>query len=161
MDETPSSIMFIQDGLKRNIEGLGRSTIFIMITLLAVGKVKEPFLKEGLQEYLTRIRKYTKIEYREVDMLTIPDGYVTALDEHGKEYTSTDFAQYLKPKLLEQKNLVFLIGGAEGIPKNILAQCHDIIALSKMTFPNQMVRMIFAEQIYRALTILHGEPYHK
>lgn len=132
-----------------------------MITILATGKVRERYIKEGMEEYFTRLQKYAKVVYVEKDNLNVPEGYVIALDEKGKQYTSEQFAGFLKKKTLEQKNITFIIGGAEGIPHDIKVRCHETIALSAMTFPNQLVRLIFVEQLYRACTIMKGEKYHK
>jgi 23S rRNA (pseudouridine1915-N3)-methyltransferase len=132
-----------------------------MITILATGKVRERYIKEGMEEYLMRLQKYAKVTYVEKDNLNVPEGYVIALDEKGKQYTSEQFAGYLKKKTLEQKNITFIIGGAEGIPAEIKAKCNEMIALSAMTFPNQLVWVIFVEQLYRAFTIIKEEKYHK
>ncbi len=132
-----------------------------MITFLCVGKVRDQYVKEGMQEFQTRLTKYTNFQYKETDELTIPEGFVIALDEHGKEFTSQEFSTFLSKKTLENKNITFLVGGATGISKDILKQCHSTIALSQMTYPNQLVRLIFIEQLYRAFTIIKGEPYHK
>ena len=132
-----------------------------MITILATGKVRERYIKEGMEEYLTRLQKYAKVNYVEKERLNVPDGFVIALDEKGKHYTSEQFAGYLKKKTLEEKYITFIIGGAEGIPAEIKSRCKETIALSAMTFPNQLVRVIFFEQLYRACTIMKGENYHK
>jgi len=121
-----------------------------MITILATGKVRERYIKEGMEEYLTRLQKYAKVVYVEKERLNVPDGFIIALDEKGKQYNSEQFASYLKKKMLEEKNITFIIGGAEGIPNEV-----------KLTFPNQLVRVIFLEQLYRACTIMKGENYHK
>ncbi len=132
-----------------------------MITILATGKVRERYIKEGMEEYFIRLQKYAKVMYVEKDNLNVPEGYVIALDEKGKQYTSEQFAGFLKKKTLEQKNITFIIGGAEGIPTEIKGRCQETMALSAMTFPNQLVRLIFVEQLYRAFTIIKGEKYHK
>ena len=135
--------------------------IYTMITILATGKVRERYIKEGMEEYLTRLQKYAKVVYVEKESLNVPDGFVIALDEKGKQFTSEQFAGYLKKKTLEEKNIRFIIGGAEGIPSEVKLKCQETIALSEMTFPNQLVRLIFVEQLYRAFTIMKGENYHK
>ncbi len=132
-----------------------------MITILATGKVRERYIKEGMGEYLTRLQKYAKVSYVEKESLSVPEGFVIALDEKGKQYTSEQFAGYIKKKTLEEKNITFIIGGAEGIAADVKLRCQEKIALSAMTFPNQLVRVIFLEQLYRAFTIIRGEKYHK
>ena len=86
---------------------------------------------------------------------------VILLDEHGKEYSSMEWAGVLERKLSSSgRDIVFIIGGAYGFSQEVYARCNGKISLSKMTFPHQMVRVIFAEQLYRALTIMKGQPYH-
>ena len=83
------------------------------------------------------------------------------LDEHGRELRSVEFANYLERQLASGgKRLVFAVGGAYGFSEAVHRRCQDNLSLSKMTFSHQMVRTIFAEQLYRAFTILKGEPYH-
>ncbi|MDD4009934.1 MAG: 23S rRNA (pseudouridine(1915)-N(3))-methyltransferase RlmH, partial [Fermentimonas sp.] len=90
-----------------------------------------------------------------------PTDYVVLLDDKGKNYSSPEFAGYIEKKMHSvPKRLVFLIGGPYGFSKNIYDVANEKISLSKMTFTHQMVRMIFTEQLYRALTILNNEPYH-
>ena len=87
--------------------------------------------------------------------------WVVVLDERGREYTSVEFAGYLEQKMLAgTRRLVFVVGGPYGFAEAVYARANDKVALSKMTFSHQMVRMIFVEQFYRAMTILKGEPYH-
>ena len=134
-----------------------------MITILALGKIKQPFVQQGMNEFLKRLQHYTKVEYLEKNSLNLDNlnGYLIALDEHGQQFTSTEFAQFLKKIDLENKNIIFIIGEAEGLSEEILKKCSKTISLSKMTFPTQLVRLIFAEQLYRAFTIINHEPYHK
>ena len=90
-----------------------------------------------------------------------PTDDVILMDEHGKEYTSVDFASILQRKIsLEGKDMVFVIGGAYGFSEEVYKRANSKISLSKMTFSHQMVRAIFTEQLYRAFTIMRGEPYH-
>jgi len=129
-----------------------------MIRILGLGKVKEAYVKEVLQEYIKRLSKYAKVEYLDGSLEAVK-GFVIALDEKGKEFTSKEFSDYIKKVNLENKDITFVIGEAEGLPKNL--KYEEKISLSKMTFPNQMVRVIFVEQLYRAFTIIKGEKYHK
>ena len=85
---------------------------------------------------------------------------VVLLDEHGKEFRSVDYADWLQKKQNTAKRLVFVIGGAYGFSKAVYDRANEKISLSKMTFSHQMVRLIFVEQLYRACTIIKGEPYH-
>jgi 23S rRNA (pseudouridine1915-N3)-methyltransferase len=90
-----------------------------------------------------------------------PTDDVILLDEHGKEYSSVEFASLLQKKIsYEGKDIVFVIGGAYGFSEAVYKRANSKISLSRMTFSHQMVRAIFAEQIYRAFTIMKGEPYH-
>ena len=153
------------------------------IVLLTVGKTDVKWVKEGLDLYASRLGHYvpfqvTEIpELRKVSALTQaqikekegelilkqigPQDVLVLLDEHGHEYRSLEFADHLQ-KLLSRgaKNLVFCVGGAYGFSDAVYARSQDKISLSRMTFSHQMVRTVFAEQLYRAFTILKGEPYH-
>lgn len=87
--------------------------------------------------------------------------FVILLDERGKEFTSREFATYIDKKTLSLPgNLVFVIGGPYGFSKEVYERANDKVSLSKMTFSHEMVRLFFVEQLYRAMTILRGEPYH-
>lgn len=153
------------------------------ICLLVIGKTDASYIKEGIAEYEKRLARYVPYE-----MKVLPDvknaknlteglqkekegemilqqfqagDFIVLLDERGQQYTSVQFAQYLSRKMLGGiKRLVFVIGGPYGFAGEVYKLADDKISLSKMTFSHQMVRMIFAEQIYRAMTILKGEPYH-
>ena len=85
---------------------------------------------------------------------------VVLLDEHGKEYRSIEFARWLEQKRNTARRLVFVIGGPYGFSKDVYARANEQVSLSKMTFSHQMIRLTFTEQIYRACTIIKGEPYH-
>ena len=87
--------------------------------------------------------------------------YVVLLDEHGKEFTSVDFSAYIERKMQSvPKRLVFIIGGPYGFSKEIYGRANEKISLSKMTFPHDLIRLVFTEQLYRAFSIIHHEPYH-
>jgi 23S rRNA (pseudouridine1915-N3)-methyltransferase len=98
----------------------------------------------------------------EMFMSAIQQGdWVTLLDERGKEFTSRDFASYIDKKMITiPKNLIFIIGGPYGFSKAMYDRANEKLSLSKMTFSHEMIRLFFVEQIYRAMTILKGEPYH-
>ena len=90
-----------------------------------------------------------------------PGDVVVLLDEHGKEMRSLEFADYMKRKMnTVNKRLVFIIGGPYGFSEKVYQAAHEKISMSKMTFSHQMIRLIFVEQVYRAMTILNGGPYH-
>jgi 23S rRNA (pseudouridine1915-N3)-methyltransferase len=153
------------------------------ITLLTVGKTDKDWVKQGLNIYISRLQHYIPFniseipELKNVSALTKeqikdkegelilksikPADDVILLDEHGKEYTSTGFASFLQKKMaLEGRDIVFVIGGAYGFSDAVYKRANSKISLSQMTFSHQMVRAIFAEQLYRAFTIMKGEPYH-
>jgi 23S rRNA (pseudouridine1915-N3)-methyltransferase len=153
------------------------------ITLLLVGKTEEAYLREGVGIYLNRLRHYIRIDFVEVNELKntrglsqeqqkdkeaelilkklLPTDQVILLDEKGTTLTSQQFAEFLDKKALSSvNNLVFIVGGPYGFHDNVYRRANDKISLSRMTFSHQMVRLFFAEQLYRAFTILRGEPYH-
>lgn len=153
------------------------------ITLLTVGKTDRAWVKDGLDIYLSRLKYYIPFSIIEipelknasslsVEEIKIREGElilkklqasddVILLDERGKEYTSIKLAEALSKKMnLSGKDIVFIIGGAYGFSEPVYKRANSKIALSKMTFSHQMVRVIFLEQLYRAFTIIRGEPYH-
>ncbi len=132
-----------------------------MIHIIAVGKTKQLFVKDGVVEFLKRCGRYAKIEFVEVKSLGELKGYIITLDEHGKQYDSHSFAQKLSQWTMLHKEITFVIGPAEGLSSEILNKAQEKISLSLMTFPTQLARLIFVEQLYRAFTILNHEPYHR
>ena len=153
------------------------------ITLLLVGKTEEAYLREGVGIYLNRLRHYIRIDFVEINELKntrglsqqqqkekeaelilkklLPSDQVILLDEKGTTLTSQQFAEFLDKKALGSvNNLVFMVGGPYGFHESVYRRANDKISLSRMTFSHQMVRLFFAEQLYRAFTILRGEPYH-
>jgi len=153
------------------------------IKIIAIGKTHKSFLIDGENEYLKRIKKYVAIEKIEIPdlknakKLTFnqikekegklllskiePHSLIILLDEKGKDYTSIKFSKWMQDKMNRgYKNIIFLIGGAYGFSDDVYKVANEKIALSKMTFSHQMIRMLFTEQIYRAYTILNNEPYH-
>lgn len=153
------------------------------ITLLTVGKTDKDWVKQGLDIYVSRLKHYipfaiTEIpELKNVSALTKeqikvregelilknirPDDDVILLDERGKEYSSVELAETIRNKISYiGKDIVFVIGGAYGFSEAVYRRANSKLSLSRMTFSHQMVRAIFAEQIYRAFTIIRGEPYH-
>jgi 23S rRNA (pseudouridine1915-N3)-methyltransferase len=153
------------------------------ITLLTVGKTEDAYLKDGTEKYLKRLKYYIKFEITELPELKntkalsqeqqkakeaellfkniATTDHVILLDEGGTEFTSVQFADLLNKKMISSvNNLVFIIGGPYGFDESIYKRANDKLSLSRMTFSHQMVRLFFVEQVYRAFTILKGEPYH-
>ncbi len=153
------------------------------ICLLVIGKTDEPYLQKGTEIFLKRIPHYLPFEMKIIpdirnskslseeqqkekegelilQQLTSADE-LFLLDENGQESSSVGFARFLEKKMVGgAKRLIFVIGGPYGFSEPIYSKAHGKISLSKMTFSHQMVRLIFLEQLYRAMTILKGEPYH-
>lgn len=153
------------------------------IKLICIGKTGKGFLVDGENEYLNRLKHYVNIERIEIpdlknakklsieqikslegkEIITkiIPGEQLILLDDKGKDFTSEKFAVFIQKKFNQGgKALVFVIGGAYGFSKEVYDRSDSLLSLSKMTFSHQMIRMIFFEQVYRAMTILKGEPYH-
>ena len=153
------------------------------ITFITVGKTEDAYLKEGIEKYVKRLKHYTRIFIVEIDELKNtkaltreqqkakeaelilkkirPLDHVILLDENGMELTSTQFAAYVDKKALGSvSNMVFVVGGPYGFDQSVYDRANDKLSLSAMTFSHQMVRLFFVEQLYRAFTILKGEPYH-
>ena len=153
------------------------------ITLLTVGKTDKDWVKQGLDIYVSRLKHYIpfsvveipelknvssmtkdQIKTREGELILKnirPTDDLILMDERGKQYTSIELSKVLQDKISYiGKDIVFVIGGAYGFSEAVYNRADSKISLSKMTFSHQMVRAIFAEQIYRAFTIMRGEPYH-
>jgi 23S rRNA (pseudouridine1915-N3)-methyltransferase len=153
------------------------------ISFWSVGKSHEAYVADGIADFTKRISKYFPVQWNiipvpknagmlsEIDLKkreaeTIlgflrEDDYLIALDERGKEFTSEGVAQFLQQRANEsRKQLVFLIGGAFGLDEKVLKAAKQKWSLSQLTFPHQLVRLILAEQVYRACTILQNEKYH-
>lgn len=153
------------------------------ITLICIGKTRDRNLVDGIEKYMSRISHYISF-----DFVTLPDLKTTSrlsetqqkekegamilgalqdsdrvilLDERGTQMTSREFAQSIDRQMnAGLKRLVFIIGGPYGFSQNVYNRADAKLSLSKMTFSHEMVRLFFVEQIYRAMTILRGEPYH-
>ncbi|MCD7976104.1 MAG: 23S rRNA (pseudouridine(1915)-N(3))-methyltransferase RlmH [Tannerellaceae bacterium] len=153
------------------------------IALLVVGKTDMNYFADAIQEYRKRLVHYipfdmevipnlkhvknlSEVQQKEKEGELIlkalqPGDYCVLLDEKGKEFTSMQFATYLEKKThTVPKRLVFVIGGPYGFSEAVYKTASEKISLSKMTFSHQMIRLIFVEQVYRAMTILNNEPYH-
>ena len=150
--------------------------------LIVVGKTTSKHISACIADYTERIEHYMPFavsvipELKNTKALTeqqqkeregeqilqrIASGdTVVLLDEHGSEYRSTEFATWMEKKQLSARRLVFVIGGPYGFSRQVYDRANEMISLSRMTFSHQMVRLIFTEQLYRACTIIKGEPYH-
>ena len=148
------------------------SEIALLLSIVAVGKIKERGIREAVDDYLARVARHFSVEEIEVRdaapallaaMLEkkIPaTAHVVALDVEGQAMTSERFARWLDGRLSRGKgNVAFLIGGAEGLPASIRARADEKLSLSTMTLPHRLARLFLAEQLYRAATILRNEPY--
>lgn len=153
------------------------------ITLICIGKTDEPYLIDGIEKYVKRLKFYVDFK-----LVVIPDikkskgmnfelqkkkegefilknisstDQVILLDEQGKEYTSIQFSSFLEKKMIASvQHLVFIVGGPYGFDDLVYQRANGKLSLSKMTFSHQMIRLFFVEQLYRAYTILKNEPYH-
>lgn len=153
------------------------------ITFITVGKTEDAYLKDGIDKYIKRLKHYTKLVIIEIEELKntkaltegqqkakeaelilkriLPLDHVILLDENGMELSSLQFAAYIDKKGLGSvANLVFVVGGPYGFDQAVYERANDKLSLSAMTFSHQMVRLFFVEQLYRAFTIIKGEPYH-
>ena len=153
------------------------------ITLIVVGKTDISWVKEGIAQYESRLKHYTQFHITEIPELkkvsalsreqikeregelilkTLrPQEKVILLDEHGREFSSMEFAAALEAHLgKDGRDLAFVVGGAYGFSQEVYSRADGKISLSRMTFSHQAVRVVFVEQLYRAFTIMRGEPYH-
>lgn len=154
------------------------------VTLLATGKTNEAWLQEGLRNYEQRMKHYCPFDYTETDDVKVkakkpdpamikkeeslriakhihPTDHLLLLDEGGTHYSSEEFAAlFARLRNAGTKSLVLLIGGPYGFDEQLQERAQGKVSLSKMTFPHRLVRIFALEQIYRAHTILKGEPYH-
>jgi 23S rRNA (pseudouridine1915-N3)-methyltransferase len=153
------------------------------ITFLTVGKTEDAYLKDGIDKYVKRLKHYTKLELvdlpelkntkalteqqqktKEAELILkkiSPLDHVILLDEKGMEFTSKQFAAYIDKKSISStSSLVFVVGGPYGFDQSVYERANDKLSLSRMTFSHQMIRLFFTEQLYRAYSILKGEPYH-
>ena len=152
-------------------------------TLLVVGRTVDKHFTTLISEYTGRVSHYVPFdmevipELKNTKSLSVqqqkdkegelilkslqPTDMVVLLDEHGQEFRSVDFARWIERKMqTQQKRLVFVVGGPYGFSDAVYSRANEKISLSKMTYSHQMVRLVFAEQLYRAMTIIKGEPYH-
>jgi 23S rRNA (pseudouridine1915-N3)-methyltransferase len=159
----------------------------VNITIITVGKLKEKYLKQGINEYLKRLGAYAKVDIIEVPDEKAPeqlsevemeqvknkegerilakinqDAHVIALAINGKMRTSEELANNLdKLATYGKSKIVFVIGGSLGLSDSVMKRANETLSFSKMTFPHQLMRLVLVEQVYRAFRIIRGEPYHK
>lgn len=151
------------------------------ITIAAVGKLREPHWQRAQEEYVRRLGRYTDltlVEVKDVAGKAIPEAVATAregeallnaasgkrtilLSPIGRRMTSSELAHFLQTQLELYGDLAFLIGGPGGFNEAVVTAADEQLSLSPLTFPHELARIILLEQLYRAFTILHGEPYHK
>ena len=144
-----------------------------MIKIICVGKLKEKYLSDGVNDYLTRIKKYHK-----VDLIELPDSnidsegneilkhisnkdYLISLAIKGNQLSSTELADKIDKTFISNSNITFIIGGSNGIREDILEKSNMLLSFSKLTYPHGLFRLILLEQIYRSFKILNNESYHK
>ncbi len=150
--------------------------------LILVGKTTGKHFQAGISDYIGRISHYMPFELITIPQLKNtksmaeeqqkqaegelilhqiqPADTVVLMDEHGRELRSVEFARWLQQKQQNTRRLVFVIGGPYGFSADVYSRANELLSLSKMTFSHQMVRLIMTEQLYRACTIIRGEPYH-
>lgn len=156
------------------------------INIICVGKIKEQYLKDAIEEYSKRLSKYTTLNIIELPDKKIPDklnksienqikdlessdillhlpkdAYNICLDLKGKQYSSEEFSNKISNIQLNKSTINFIIGGSLGFNEKIINYSNESICFSKMTFPHQLIRVFLLEQIYRAFKIINGEKYHK
>ena len=162
-------------------KNLKKYYILVMkINIVCVGKIKEKFFTDAINEYLKRISRFADLKIIEVDeasklsnleqkskvegekLLQKCSGVIVALDGGGKLLSSTEIADYIHKKEVQGESTIsFVIGGSNGLSKELLSRADLILSFGKITFPHQLFRVVLVEQIYRALTIIEGLPYHK
>ncbi len=158
----------------------------LTINIVCIGKIKEKFFKEAIDEYSKRLSKYCKLNILELPDEKIPDksnssieneiktkecnniinhikkdSYIICLDLKGKEFSSEQFSKNIENISMQSSQITFIIGGSLGLTENLLNLSNQKICFSKMTFPHQLIRVFLLEQIYRAFKISNGETYHK
>jgi 23S rRNA (pseudouridine1915-N3)-methyltransferase len=155
----------------------------VKLKIICIGKTKKGFISNGIKDYTTRIKHYISMEWIEIQPSTksrssrhskglrleaerirehIHDRALKViLADGGKEFSSSDFAKWLERQMIEgRQEIDFILGGDQGLDQAVFSEADLCLSLSRMTFTHQMVRLILLEQIYRAFTIIRGEPYH-
>lgn len=155
-----------------------------MIKIIAIGKIKEKYILDGIDEYLKRLKKFNKVEIIElkeypsydesesnINKTKIEEGkeilskigseYVIALDPNGIMLDSIDFSKKIESIFNNSSDISFIIGGSYGLSKDVKERANYLLSFSKLTFPHQLFRLVLLEQIYRAFKILNNETYNK
>lgn len=148
-----------------------------MIKLIAIGSIKEKYLKDGINDYLKRISKYSKIELIEIDddnsdngiineknkitKAIKPNDYIITLDIKGEKIDSVSFAKKIDKIFISHPSIAFIIGGSNGLHDDIKKLSNFNLSFSDLTFPHQLFRLLLLEQIYRIYKINNNETYHK
>lgn len=144
-----------------------------MIKIICIGKLKEDYLKDGINDYLKRINKYHKIEIIELPDSNINDeaseiikhinnkDYIISLCIEGNELSSTELANKIDKTFITNPTITFIIGGSDGISESIKQISNYKLSFSRLTYPHGLFRLILLEQIYRSFKILNNETYHK
>lgn len=150
-----------------------------MITIITVGKIKEKYIRGGIDEYLKRLTKYVKIELIELDDECFDKektlkkesekiekklnkkSFIITLEIEGKQLNSLEFANLIDKTTVNNSDITFIIGGSYGLSSDIKKLSNYRLSFSNMTFPHQLFRLIFIEQLYRSYKILNNETYHK
>ena len=150
-----------------------------MITIITVGKIKEKYIREGIDDYLKRLSKFTKIELIELEdesfdkVKTLKKeadkilkkinlkSFIVTLEIDGKELSSIELSELIEKTTITHSNITFIIGGSYGLDDEIKKLSNYKLSFSKMTFPHQLFRLLFLEQLYRSYKIINNEEYHK
>lgn len=158
----------------------------LSINIICIGKIKEKFFKDSIDEYSKRLTKYCKLNILELPDEKIPDkinsnieneikskecnniinhikkdSYIICLDLNGKEFSSEEFSKNIENISMQSSNITFIIGGSLGLNEKILNLANQKICFSKLTFPHQLIRVFLLEQIFRAFKISNNETYHR
>ena len=158
----------------------------VSINIICIGKIKEKFFKDSIDEYSKRLTKYCKLNILELPDEKIPDkinsnieneikskecnniinhikkdSYIICLDLNGKEFSSEEFSKNIENISMQSSNITFIIGGSLGLNEKILNLANQKICFSKLTFPHQLIRVFLLEQIFRAFKISNNETYHR
>ena len=150
-----------------------------MITIITEGKIKEKYIREGIDDYLKRISKFTKIELIELEDESFdkaktlkkeadkilkkinPKSFIVTLEIDGKELSSIELSELIEKTTITHSNITFIIGGSYGLDDEIKKLSNYKLSFSKLTFPHQLFRLLFLEQLYRSYKIINNEEYHK
>lgn len=150
-----------------------------MISIVTVGKIKEKYIKDGISDYLKRLTKYTKVELIELEDVSFdksktlkvesekilkrinPKSYIITLEIDGNELNSVELSNLIEKNIDKYTDITFIIGGSYGLDDSIKNISNYKLSFSKMTFPHQLFRLLFLEQLYRSFKIMKNEEYHK